>query len=121
MARHRLFGKVYCIRRVVKGQILTCSRNGPRPQRHVEAGYSRFVRIIPNFYLSIHSHGTHRVWISSDNVKAVAEKGFKLVHAASDYFYLVSRSPDFVINYLLYYLGLQDCGGGGWVGSNPDG
>ncbi|KAI0793023.1 N-acetylhexosaminidase [Irpex lacteus] len=41
------------------------------------------------------------VWISSDNVKAVAEKGFKLIHAASDYFYL-------------------DCGQGGWVGAAPD-
>ena len=29
------------------------------------------------------------VWISSDNVKAVAEKGFKVIHSASDYFYLV--------------------------------
>jgi len=42
------------------------------------------------------------VWISSDDVKAVAEKGFKLVHAASDFFYL-------------------DCGGGGWVGDFPTG
>ncbi|KIP03088.1 glycoside hydrolase family 20 protein [Phlebiopsis gigantea 11061_1 CR5-6] len=42
------------------------------------------------------------VWISSDDVKAVAEAGFKLIHAASDYFYL-------------------DCGGGGWVGDFPDG
>ena len=33
------------------------------------------------------------VWISSDNVKAVAQKGFSLIHAASDYFYLVSLSP----------------------------
>lgn len=33
-----------------------------------------------------------RVWISSDDVKAVAEKGFKLIHAASDYFYLVRWS-----------------------------
>lgn len=39
------------------------------------------------------------VWISSDDVQAVAERGFRLVHAASDYFYL-------------------DCGGGGWVGEN---
>lgn len=31
------------------------------------------------------------VWISSDDVAAVAQKGFKLVHAASDYFYLVSQ------------------------------
>ncbi|KIJ62655.1 glycoside hydrolase family 20 protein [Hydnomerulius pinastri MD-312] len=40
------------------------------------------------------------VWISSKNVEAVAEKGFRIVHAASDYFYL-------------------DCGAGGWVGDNP--
>ncbi|EPQ54821.1 N-acetylhexosaminidase [Gloeophyllum trabeum ATCC 11539] len=42
------------------------------------------------------------VWISSQNVVDVAKKGYKVVHAASDYFYL-------------------DCGGGGWVGSNPAG
>ncbi|KAJ8081134.1 Glucosamine-6-phosphate isomerase (Glucosamine-6-phosphate deaminase) (GNPDA) (GlcN6P deaminase) [Marasmius tenuissimus] len=42
------------------------------------------------------------VWISSDDVKAVAQKGFRLVHAASDYFYL-------------------DCGHGGWVGDFPTG
>lgn len=29
------------------------------------------------------------VWISSANVKAVAESGHKLIHAASDFFYLV--------------------------------
>ncbi|KAG6872266.1 hypothetical protein C0995_011403 [Termitomyces sp. Mi166 len=39
------------------------------------------------------------VWISSANVAAVAQKGYKLIHAASDYFYL-------------------DCGAGGWVGQN---
>ncbi|GLB38605.1 putative beta-acetyl hexosaminidase like [Lyophyllum shimeji] len=39
------------------------------------------------------------VWISSEHVASVAQKGYKLVHAASDYFYL-------------------DCGGGGWVGQN---
>ena len=32
------------------------------------------------------------VWISSANVKAVAEKGYKVIHAASDYFYLVRIS-----------------------------
>lgn len=42
------------------------------------------------------------VWISSDNAIQVVEKGFKLIHAASDYFYL-------------------DCGAGGWVGANPAG
>jgi hypothetical protein len=29
------------------------------------------------------------VWISSDDVVPVAKKGFRLIHAASDYFYLV--------------------------------
>ncbi|KAJ7046461.1 N-acetylhexosaminidase [Mycena alexandri] len=42
------------------------------------------------------------VWISSADVQAVAETGFRLVHAASDYFYL-------------------DCGHGGWVGNFPAG
>ncbi|KAJ7258751.1 N-acetylhexosaminidase [Mycena haematopus] len=42
------------------------------------------------------------VWISSDDVKAVAETGFRVVHAASNYFYL-------------------DCGHGGWVGNFPSG
>ncbi|ORY69311.1 glycoside hydrolase family 20 protein [Leucosporidium creatinivorum] len=37
------------------------------------------------------------VWISSANVRAVADKGHRIIHAASDYFYL-------------------DCGAGGWVG-----
>ena len=39
------------------------------------------------------------VWISSADVQAVVDRGCRLVHAASDYFYL-------------------DCGGGGWVGNN---
>ncbi|KAJ7862321.1 N-acetylhexosaminidase [Mycena leptocephala] len=42
------------------------------------------------------------VWISSSDVQAVAETGFRIVHAASDYFYL-------------------DCGHGGWVGAFPTG
>jgi hexosaminidase len=42
------------------------------------------------------------VWISSNDVKSVAEKGLRLIHAASDYFYL-------------------DCGHGGWVGNNING
>ena len=43
-----------------------------------------------------------RVWISSMDVAQVAKAGFRVVHAASDYFYL-------------------DCGGGGWVGANVGG
>ncbi|KAJ3559375.1 hypothetical protein NP233_g11277 [Leucocoprinus birnbaumii] len=42
------------------------------------------------------------VWISSDDVKAVAGSGLRLIHAASDHFYL-------------------DCGHGGWVGNFVDG
>ncbi|KAJ2919216.1 hypothetical protein MD484_g1274, partial [Candolleomyces efflorescens] len=42
------------------------------------------------------------VWISSQDVAAVAQQGHRLVHAASDFFYL-------------------DCGGGGWVGANTNG
>ncbi|KAF7316026.1 Beta-hexosaminidase [Mycena indigotica] len=42
------------------------------------------------------------VWISSEHVQAVAQSGHRLVHAASDYFYL-------------------DCGHGGWVGAFPTG
>ena len=37
----------------------------------------------------------HRVWISSDDVVAVAQKGFRFVHAASNYFYLVCIQPLF--------------------------
>ncbi|KLO15933.1 beta-hexosaminidase [Schizopora paradoxa] len=39
------------------------------------------------------------VWISSDDAKAVAEKGFRIIHQPSDFFYL-------------------DCGGGGWLGDD---
>ncbi|KAF5357273.1 hypothetical protein D9757_013008 [Collybiopsis confluens] len=42
------------------------------------------------------------VWISSNDAAAVVEKGFRIVHAPSDYFYL-------------------DCGAGGWIGNNPTG
>ncbi|KAL6304444.1 N-acetylhexosaminidase [Sparassis latifolia] len=42
------------------------------------------------------------VWISSDDVQAVVEKGFRVIHAASNYFYL-------------------DCGAGEWIGADPSG
>ncbi|CAE6448085.1 unnamed protein product [Rhizoctonia solani] len=42
------------------------------------------------------------VWISSANVASVVNKGYRVIHAASDFFYL-------------------DCGGGEWVGSFPAG
>ena len=42
--------------------------------------------------VTLHPETKVLVWISSENVKAVAEQGHKLIHAASDYFYLVSTS-----------------------------
>jgi len=39
------------------------------------------------------------VWISSDNVASVVQKGFRVIHAASDFLYL-------------------DCGGGEWIGAD---
>ncbi|CAG7853081.1 Probable beta-hexosaminidase fdl; AltName: Full=Protein fused lobes; Flags: Precursor [Serendipita indica DSM 11827] len=52
--------------------------------------------------LGLHKDTVVLVWISSADAKAVVEKGFKIVHAPSDYFYL-------------------DCGHGAWVGAFPDG
>ncbi|GAA5956082.1 hypothetical protein JCM21900_002589, partial [Sporobolomyces salmonicolor] len=42
------------------------------------------------------------VWVSSANIRATADLGYRIIHAASDYLYL-------------------DCGQGGWVGDNVDG
>jgi len=42
------------------------------------------------------------VWISSADAASVVAKGFRIVHAPSDFFYL-------------------DCGGGGWLGNNAPG
>jgi hexosaminidase len=42
------------------------------------------------------------VWLSSEHAASVADKGFRLVHAPSDFFYL-------------------DCGAGEWLGNNPQG
>ncbi|KIM78410.1 glycoside hydrolase family 20 protein [Piloderma croceum F 1598] len=42
------------------------------------------------------------VWISSANAAKVASKGFRIIHAPSDYFYL-------------------DCGGGDWLVADPIG
>lgn len=49
--------------------------------------------------LDVHPSAVVDVWISSADVRAVADKGYRLVHASSDYFYL-------------------DCGHGGWVGKD---
>ncbi|GAA5866405.1 hypothetical protein JCM1840_001305 [Sporobolomyces johnsonii] len=42
------------------------------------------------------------VWVSSANIRATANLGYRIIHAASDYLYL-------------------DCGQGGWVGDNVEG
>ncbi|KAI0345599.1 N-acetylhexosaminidase [Trametopsis cervina] len=60
------------------------------------------------------------VWISSDDVQAVAEAGYKIVHAASDYFYLVCLLF-FMTGRSDAHFRTQDCGGGGWVGNFPTG
>ncbi|KAI9451110.1 N-acetylhexosaminidase [Lactarius psammicola] len=58
--------------------------------------------MVLNFNLTLSNDTIALVWISSDNAVAVAEKGYRFIHAASNSFYL-------------------DCGAGGWVGSNPGG
>ncbi|PPQ65899.1 hypothetical protein CVT26_000919 [Gymnopilus dilepis] len=40
------------------------------------------------------------VWISANNVASVVKKGYQVIHASNEYFYL-------------------DCGAGGWLGQNP--
>lgn len=35
----------------------------------------------------------NRVWISSDDAAAVVQQGYRIVHAPSNYFYLVSNPP----------------------------
>lgn len=58
--------------------------------------------MVLNFNLTLGNDTITLVWISSQDALSVAEKGFRFVHAASDYFYL-------------------DCGAGGWVGANING
>ncbi|KAJ3997919.1 N-acetylhexosaminidase [Lentinula boryana] len=58
--------------------------------------------MVLDFNLTLSNNTIVMVWISSADAAAVADKGFRLVQAPSDYFYL-------------------DCGAGGWVGANPSG
>jgi hexosaminidase len=52
--------------------------------------------------LSLPNDTVVMVWQSSYNVQSVVQKGYQVIHAPSDFFYL-------------------DCGGGGWVGKNVGG
>jgi len=56
--------------------------------------------MVLSFNLTLSNDTIAMVWISSADAAAVAAKGFRFVHAASNSFYL-------------------DCGAGGWVGNNP--
>ncbi|GJE92637.1 glycoside hydrolase family 20 protein [Phanerochaete sordida] len=58
--------------------------------------------MVLDFNVTLGNDTVVMVWISSQNAAAVAQKGFRLVHAPSDYFYL-------------------DCGGGEWIGADPAG
>jgi len=58
--------------------------------------------MVLSFNLTLSNDTIAMVWISSADAAAVAAKGFRFVHAASNSFYL-------------------DCGAGGWVGNNPSG
>ncbi|TFY54309.1 hypothetical protein EVJ58_g8941 [Rhodofomes roseus] len=58
--------------------------------------------MVLDYNLSLSSDTLVLVWISSDDVKAVVDQGFRVIHAASNYFYL-------------------DCGAGEWVGGDPTG
>jgi hexosaminidase len=58
--------------------------------------------MVLNYNLTLSNDTIAMVWISSSDAAAVAAKGFRFIHAASNSFYL-------------------DCGAGGWVGDNPTG
>lgn len=58
--------------------------------------------MVLDYNLTLSNETLVLVWISSEDVQAVAEKGFRVIHAASNYFYL-------------------DCGAGEWIGDDPSG
>ncbi|GAA5828109.1 hypothetical protein JCM11251_002593 [Rhodosporidiobolus azoricus] len=58
--------------------------------------------MVLEFSLPLNNDTVVLVWKTSDNVAAVAEKGYHIIHAASDYLYL-------------------DCGLGGWLGNTTIG
>jgi hexosaminidase len=68
------------------------------------------------FTVDLRHFGYLRVWISSADAAAVAARNFRIIHAASDYFYLVSAC---IWVSIVYLYAIQDCGHGEWVGNNP--
>ncbi|EIN12307.1 N-acetylhexosaminidase [Punctularia strigosozonata HHB-11173 SS5] len=57
--------------------------------------------MVLDFNVTLSNETVVMVWISSENAAAIVRKGYRLVHAPSDYFYL-------------------DCGAGEWLGSDPE-
>lgn len=73
--------------------LIACFRNGFGSQCYSFKQHHCLVSLYHTFVLQFKvDQYFGRVWISSANVEAVAAKGFKLIHAASDYFYLVRLS-----------------------------
>ncbi|OJA11466.1 hypothetical protein AZE42_10272 [Rhizopogon vesiculosus] len=58
--------------------------------------------MVLNWNVTLSNETIVMVWISSEDALAVAEKGFRIVQAPSNYFYL-------------------DCGAGEWIGADPTG
>ncbi|KIM66908.1 glycoside hydrolase family 20 protein [Scleroderma citrinum Foug A] len=58
--------------------------------------------MVLSFNITLSNETIVMVWISSADAASVAEKGFRIVQAPSDYFYL-------------------DCGAGAWLGDDPTG
>jgi hexosaminidase len=59
------------------------------------------------------------VWLNSNDAIRVLEKGYKIIHAAVEYFYLVSL-PHF-FGHRQDGAHLQDCGHGNWIGADGGG
>jgi hexosaminidase len=49
--------------------------------------------VVPRVFIMMPILELHRVWESSSDASSVANKNFRLVHAPSDYFYLVCPLP----------------------------
>jgi hexosaminidase len=59
------------------------------------------------------------IWLNSDDAIRVLEKGYKIIHAAVEYFYLVSISHQVAPRESEAYL--KDCGHGNWIGADGGG
>lgn len=60
---------------------------------------------------NLRSDAVVMVWIDSTHNREVANLGYRLVHASSDYFYLVCSGFELTLK-------RQDCGQGEWIGIN---